>query len=215
MAEQSLGIVAPVAKGVWDNNTTYNQLNIVQYDNGSYISLKNNNTGYEPKKTAGWTNYWQPLSVGLISKGTWNNSTTYSLNNYVEYDGVIYISLQDNNLAIEPTVTTGWTNYWQKFIKMTAFYKHSLMFQYTSVITWTIVAYSTNVSAISTIAEAVNVLSVGMFASGKRGSVILYGAISSIGANSIVVTYYDGADGSTKTVQLAVSDSFSDTVTEV
>lgn len=46
----NLGIVTPVPKGDWDSNTTYNTLNIVKYNNGTYIA-KSTSTGIPPSSS--------------------------------------------------------------------------------------------------------------------------------------------------------------------
>lgn len=70
---KNIGIVAPVAKGTWDSETTYQQLNIVLHGSESYIA-KAGSTGIEPGATSGWENSWQLLATGVgiekITSGT-------------------------------------------------------------------------------------------------------------------------------------------------
>ena len=47
----NLGIVTPVARGDWDSGLTYNILNIVKYNNATYMA-KSTSTGVPPSSSA-------------------------------------------------------------------------------------------------------------------------------------------------------------------
>lgn len=57
MTTHNLGIVAPVPKGTWNNETQYEYLNIVTLNGSSYIA-KTGNRGIEPGVFDGWETYW-------------------------------------------------------------------------------------------------------------------------------------------------------------
>ncbi|MBR5286197.1 MAG: hypothetical protein IKU30_04800 [Clostridia bacterium] len=67
----TLGIAAPVPMGAWNQNTTYQSLNIVSTVNGAYMA-KQTSTGVEPEVTSGWQNYW----LLLVSSNYAAESTT-------------------------------------------------------------------------------------------------------------------------------------------
>ena len=82
---QTLGIVSPVPKGNWNSTTQYYKLNIVRYNNSSYIAISDNK-GYNPSNTAYWmllTNDVQLPSVSSsdngkilqVSSGKWMATT--------------------------------------------------------------------------------------------------------------------------------------------
>lgn len=57
---KNLGIVSPVPADEWNASTTYQKLNIVSHNNGSYIA-KQGSTGIEPGVTTNWETYWMLL----------------------------------------------------------------------------------------------------------------------------------------------------------
>ena len=57
---KNLGIVSPVPADEWNASTTYQKLNIVSHNNGSYIA-KQGSTGIEPGVTTNWQTYWMLL----------------------------------------------------------------------------------------------------------------------------------------------------------
>ena len=58
---KKLGIVKPIARGNWDSDTTYLELNIVRYNNASYISKKNS-INIIPDGLDISSDYWKKLS---------------------------------------------------------------------------------------------------------------------------------------------------------
>lgn len=111
---QILGIVAPVPQGDWNNETQYNQLNIVRANKAAYIAVVASK-GIEPGQTTNWTSYWKKLtqdgrSVSGFSTGASSQSNGYTLTAItVSYDDntseTIQISAK-NGTSIT-TVTTG------------------------------------------------------------------------------------------------------------
>lgn len=61
MTTHNLGIVAPVPKGAWNNETQYEYLNIVTLNGNSYIA-KAGNKGIEPGAFDGWETYWMLIA---------------------------------------------------------------------------------------------------------------------------------------------------------
>ena len=57
---KNLGIVSPVPADEWNASTTYQKLNIVSHNNGSYIA-KQGSTGIEPGVTTNWQTFWMLL----------------------------------------------------------------------------------------------------------------------------------------------------------
>lgn len=57
---KNLGIVSPVPADEWNASTTYQKLNIVSHNNGSYIA-KQGSTGIEPGVTTNWQTSWMLL----------------------------------------------------------------------------------------------------------------------------------------------------------
>lgn len=68
---KNLGIVSPVPADEWNASTTYQKLNIISHNNGSYIA-KQGSTGIEPGVTTNWETYWMLLvsSTGGGGSGT-------------------------------------------------------------------------------------------------------------------------------------------------
>ena len=56
-----IGIVAPVPKDEWSNETVYQSLNIVRNNEVTYIAKKGSK-GIEPGISAGWEDYWSELA---------------------------------------------------------------------------------------------------------------------------------------------------------
>ena len=57
MATENLGRVAYADKGAYDASKTYIKKDVVQYNNGSYVLIKENATGVIPTNTS----YWSPM----------------------------------------------------------------------------------------------------------------------------------------------------------
>lgn len=103
-------------KNLYDNATTYQQWNIVTYNNETYMSKHDNNLGNTPIGDTSDT-HWAKIAargkqgipgIGLVFTGEYNNSVTYQPQHAVRYEGDIYycIATSTGNL---PTDTTYWT----------------------------------------------------------------------------------------------------------
>lgn len=57
---ETIGIVAPVPKGEWSNETVYQSLNIVRNNGVTYIAKKGSE-GIEPGISVGWEEYWSEI----------------------------------------------------------------------------------------------------------------------------------------------------------
>ena len=90
-------------KGVWQSGTSYVTNNLVSYTvsglNLVYIALSDVPVGTAPTNQT----YWRLLTIqgqagasgaGLSYRQEWNNSTTYSTNDAVTYDGSLWMALQ-------------------------------------------------------------------------------------------------------------------------
>ena len=64
MAKQSLGRVSILFKGTYDSLTTYNKLDIVEYQGSSYECKNNNTVGIIPTNTTYWNLVAQKGATG-------------------------------------------------------------------------------------------------------------------------------------------------------
>lgn len=60
----NLGQAAIVSKGAWSSGTTYELLNTVSHNGGSFMAITQN-SGVEPGVTAGWASSWVSMSLGI------------------------------------------------------------------------------------------------------------------------------------------------------
>lgn len=105
-------------KGTYSATTTYSIFNTVSYNGNTYLALQST-YGNLPTNTT----YWLQNSVkgdkgdqgdpgvDLANRGTYNNSTTYTLNDLVIYSGSTYYCIATSTGNV-PTNT----NYWSLFL---------------------------------------------------------------------------------------------------
>ena len=117
-------------KGDYTPSTPYSKNNFVYYDDGSginhvYLCLEDC-TGKTPS-----TNplFWRKLSIqgakgddgigiGLSFNGSWDKSKLYAKDDGVQYGGILFASLVDNNIDNLPDLTQD-TDYWAKALDVT------------------------------------------------------------------------------------------------
>lgn len=88
----------------WSILTSYSINNIVRAsDDEYYVSITNNNLGNDPTTTAtDWS-----LIVGIVD---WNTNETYSLNDTVRRNGILYRSTANNNQGSDPVSLADWAS---------------------------------------------------------------------------------------------------------
>ena len=104
-------------KGVWQSGTSYVTNNLVSYTvsglNLVYIALSDVPVGTAPTNQT----YWRLLTIqgqagasgtGLSYRQEWNNSTTYSTNDAVTYDGSLWMALQPSQNQQPSNVSQYW-----------------------------------------------------------------------------------------------------------
>ena len=64
MATYNLGQAAIVNKGAWNSSTTYNVLNTVTHNGGTFMAIASN-TNKEPGVASDWATYWVPTARGI------------------------------------------------------------------------------------------------------------------------------------------------------
>jgi len=96
--------------GTYSNSTSYHINDIVNYNNGTYISVVANNIGNLPTDGVHWVQFGVQGPTPVYS-GIWSSGTTYSLGNFVSYsDGSSYISLVNGNIGnIPPSSGSQWS----------------------------------------------------------------------------------------------------------
>ena len=112
-------------KGVWSSGTTYVANNLVSYTTSGldlvFIALSDVPTGTVPTNQT----YWRLLTIqgqtgssgtGLSYRQEWDNSTSYSTNDAVTYDGALYMALQPSQNR-EPSSNP---SYWQIVMNLEA-----------------------------------------------------------------------------------------------
>lgn len=89
----NLGQVAIVSMGEYSSSTTYQPLQVVSHNSGSYLCIKANTTGKEPGVASGWRTYWQSMGLGIKNLSIASNSdwvvsftVTYSDNTTFTFD---------------------------------------------------------------------------------------------------------------------------------
>lgn len=104
-------------KGVWSSGTSYITNNLVSYTTSGlnlvYIALSDVPTGTAPTNQT----YWRLLTIqgqtgasgtGLSYRQEWNNSTTYSTDDAVTYDGALWMALQPSQNRIPDSNPSYW-----------------------------------------------------------------------------------------------------------
>ena len=88
----------------WSPLTSYSINNIVRgSDNEYYVSITNNNLGNDPTSTAtDWS-----LIVGVVD---WNINETYSLDDVVRRNGILYRSTANSNTGSAPETLSNWAS---------------------------------------------------------------------------------------------------------
>ena len=120
-------------KGVYNSSTQYYKKNIVEFFDGSttqlFLALQDCK-GISPANTS----YWRVLTlqgpqgprgadgIGIVFKGEWNSSTAYAYNHGVQYGGMLFASLVDNNLGNTPNMSAD-TTYWARVMNATVIVK--------------------------------------------------------------------------------------------
>lgn len=95
-------------KGVYDDETSYEQNNQVYYDGSTYICISSLSVGNKPTDS----NYWRILSAGFNEKGNYNNSVQYYTRDVVTYDNELFVVKTTPPVGTIPTNTT----YWDKLV---------------------------------------------------------------------------------------------------
>jgi hypothetical protein len=107
-------------KGIYDPSTQYYAKNYVVYNDGTgdniYLCYKDC-INILPTDTTCWRKLGikgtkGENGIGLNFKGTWNNSTTYAVNDAVQYGGKLFGALQSNT-GQEPNLSVD-TTFWSK-----------------------------------------------------------------------------------------------------
>lgn len=101
--------------GDYNSEEIYYENNFVHNNDEVYFCIKDATVGI----TLDNQEYWIKLDLkgrngdviklGIKNKGSWNTSVTYSKNDLVIYDNMIYVSKTNNNIGNNPkTSTTNW-----------------------------------------------------------------------------------------------------------
>ena len=108
-----------INKNIYSDKTTYQRNNFVLYNNEVYLYINGNPTsGNNPTNT----NYWVYIGlrgdkgnygIGVTMKYTWNNQATYNPLDIVYYNGVYYVT-KEQNINVEPSETS---SQWTMFLK--------------------------------------------------------------------------------------------------
>lgn len=102
-------------RGVYSGSTTYNKFDVVTSGAGSIIAYMAIADDAFKGKAPPNEDYWVRITLqgqpgtGLTYAGTWNNATTYSTDNWVFYNNVIWVSTTNNNLNHQPSDSS---TYW-------------------------------------------------------------------------------------------------------
>lgn len=105
-------------KGQYSSTTTYQMWNTVTYNYETFISKQNNNLNHTPIGNEGDL-WWSKAAargaqgipgMGLSFSGEYNNATSYTPGNAVNYNGSIYYCIL-NSIGNLPTNTTYWTKF--------------------------------------------------------------------------------------------------------
>lgn len=120
-------------KGDYIPTKTYFEKNFVLFNDGSgvktYLCIKDNDgvgiVGIEPTNPE----YWRMLTItgakgedgigiGLTFRGEWDNTRVYAKDEGVQYGGLLFASLIDNNVGNEPDISQD-TDYWARVLDVT------------------------------------------------------------------------------------------------
>lgn len=89
---ETIGIVAPVPKDLWNNKTEYQCLNIVRYNGSAYIAKKGSE-GVEPGVSSHWNEYWAEL---VKDGGDSDSGKIEDLTEQLEWQGEDISELQES-----------------------------------------------------------------------------------------------------------------------
>lgn len=102
-------------KGLYTIGASYNPLNFVSDNNNLiYICLKSNiGTDNGLNNAENWLLLGLKGEKGIygfncVYKNVWSSSITYSVNDLVYYDNILYYSKQTSNINNEPNITSEW-----------------------------------------------------------------------------------------------------------
>lgn len=87
----------------WNNERTYNYPEIVQYANKFYMSATNGNQDNTPDTATQW------IQIRFFNE--YEATFSYSADDYVTYNGILYVSVAGSNLGNAPSSNP---NKWQK-----------------------------------------------------------------------------------------------------
>lgn len=102
--------------GTYSATVTYQQWNIVTYNNNTYMCLINGTSGITPTNTTNWAEIAPqgvqgiqgPAGAVLSYIGNYSSTATYEANNLVGYNNNIYICTVNGTTNIIPTTTSNW-----------------------------------------------------------------------------------------------------------
>lgn len=99
-------------RGRWEQNKQYYRDDVVRWKGRTWIAVANS-LGNEPTKTS---NKWEVFAdKGVDTQGPWQAGVVYAVDAVVTYEGRSFICVFEHD-DVEPTVTPGWTGYWQIFV---------------------------------------------------------------------------------------------------
>ena len=103
--------------GIFNPSILYYTKNFVTFNDGTgskvYVAIANPPLATEPTNIT----YWRLLSivgskgdngndgVGLVPKGTWSSSVLYAINEAVQFGGLLFASLINDNIGNQPDIT--------------------------------------------------------------------------------------------------------------
>jgi hypothetical protein len=97
----------PIASAdVWDNATAYTTNAIVSHEGNLYIAI-GDSTGFNPNS---YPTFWARLTAVSSNPplDAWNVATFYGLNDIVEYNGFMYVSVDNANTGNNPFNNPTW-----------------------------------------------------------------------------------------------------------
>lgn len=101
-------IIAYSYKGIYDDETSYEQNNQVYFQGSTYICIVPLSVGNVPTNS----NYWRILGAGFDEKGEYSNSISYYARDIILYDNELYVAKITPPVGTTPTNTT----YWDKLV---------------------------------------------------------------------------------------------------
>lgn len=101
MNQYNLGQAAIVSKGAWASGTTYELLNTVTHNGGSFMAIKQN-SGVEPGVASGWASSWAAMSKGIKAIDIVAESTSQAHAVITLSDGTTVTGSTFNTAAIAP-----------------------------------------------------------------------------------------------------------------